>query len=183
MNPYPSFPKARPQSAGRRLSPLVAGLLIGLMLAGAAQAQWKWRDADGRTQYSDRPPPFGTPDKDILSRPAAPRVVSQGQAAQSGASRPGASAASQAGAASAPAKAASTPAEVAAEAQRKAQEEQRRAQMRADNCRRARDHVASLENSPRISRLNAQGEREYLNEAQLQSERDHARSVMASDCQ
>jgi len=175
----------RPQSAVhcfQSLTSPLAVLLIGLMLAGAAQAQWKWRDADGRTQYSDRPPPFGTPDKDVLSRPIAARAGAQGTPmAQSAASRPGA--ASQATSASAPGKAASTPAEVAAEAQRKAQEEQRRAQMRADNCRRARDHVASLEGNPRIGRLNAQGEREYLNDGQMQAERDHARSVMASDCQ
>ncbi len=176
----------RSQSAVHRsvsLTSPLAVLLIGLMLAGAAQAQWKWRDADGRTQYSDRPPPFGTPDKDILSRPAAPRAVQQSaQAAQSAASRSGAAAASQVGAASAAGKAASTPAEVAAEAQRK-QDEQRRAQMRADNCRRAREYASSLDGNPRISRLNAQGEREYLNDSQMQAERDHARSVMASDCQ
>jgi hypothetical protein len=156
----------------------MAVLMAGLALAAAAQAQWKWRDADGRTQYSDRPPPFGTPDKDILSRPASPRAAAM--SAPSAASRPGS--ASQPGTASAPTKAASTPAELA-EAQRRAQEEQRRNQMRADNCRRAREHVASLEGSPRISRLNARGEREFLNDSQMQAERDHARSVMSSDCQ
>ena len=44
-------------------------LLLILPLLALAQTQWKWRDAQGRVQYSDRPPPAGTADKDILARP------------------------------------------------------------------------------------------------------------------
>ena len=36
-----------------------------------AEAQWKWNDKGGHIQYSDLPPPAGTPDQDILSRPTA----------------------------------------------------------------------------------------------------------------
>ena len=50
-----------------------AGLLAALLLCVAlpAQAQWKWKDANGKVQYSDLPPPAGTPEKDILQRPAS----------------------------------------------------------------------------------------------------------------
>jgi hypothetical protein len=44
---------------------------LGLMLAcGAAQAQlYHYKDANGRTVYSDSPPPAGTPASSILKAP------------------------------------------------------------------------------------------------------------------
>ena len=41
-----------------------------------AEAQWKWRDKGGHVQYSDLPPPAGTPDQDILARPS-PRCTAR----------------------------------------------------------------------------------------------------------
>jgi len=50
----------------------LTGAMAALVLCALpAQAQWKWRDAAGHVQYSDLPPPSGTPEKDILGRPAA----------------------------------------------------------------------------------------------------------------
>ena len=45
-----------------------APLLLAALVALPTQAamQWKWRDAQGQVQYSDRPPPPGVSDKDIL---------------------------------------------------------------------------------------------------------------------
>ena len=40
-------------------------------LALPAEAQWKWKDKNGHIQYSDLPPPTGTPEKDILMQPSA----------------------------------------------------------------------------------------------------------------
>ena len=54
------------------------GVLGGLMPSSPAAAQWKWRDAQGRVQYSDRPPPTTVPDRDILTRPAAARTPGTG---------------------------------------------------------------------------------------------------------
>ena len=45
------------------------GALVGGLAALPAQAQWKWRDKSGQTQYSDLAPPAGTPEADILQRP------------------------------------------------------------------------------------------------------------------
>ena len=47
--------------------------VLCLLAVGAAEAQWKWRDAKGNLQFSDLPPPAGTPDKDILHRPYVPK--------------------------------------------------------------------------------------------------------------
>ena len=77
--------------------PLGVMCALALMaLTSIAHAQWKWRDADGRTQYSDRPPPPSVAEKDILQRPASAArtitVVPAGQAASSPASAPKAAA-------------------------------------------------------------------------------------------
>ena len=48
---------------------VVLATLLGLTFAMPASAQWKWRDKNGQTQYSDLAPPAGTPDHDILQRP------------------------------------------------------------------------------------------------------------------
>src|SRR5450755_1193541 len=56
----------------RPFAALLAVLAAGL-LALPAEAQWKWKDKGGHVQYSDLPPPPGTPDQDILTRPSGPR--------------------------------------------------------------------------------------------------------------
>ncbi len=159
-------------------------LLIALCLplTVTAQGQWKWRDAQGRIQFSDRPPPQGTPDKDILSRPInAPRPVQVVPIAQ---------AASAAASAAAPA--ASTPQERAAasERARKAAEndaktkaqEQREAQARAENCRMARQQLAALEAGVRVATINERGERVFLDDSQRQQEIRKTQAVIAADC-
>lgn len=159
-------------------------LLIALCLplAATAQGQWKWRDTQGRVQFSDRPPPQGTPDKDILERPMrAPKpvqVVPYGQAA----SAPVAAAAP----------AASTPQERAAasdrtrkaadsEAKLKAQE-QRDTQAKADNCRNARQQLTALESGVRVASVNERGERSILDDGQRAQEVRKAQAVIAADC-
>jgi hypothetical protein len=175
--------------------PLRRAALVPLLLAVAAalvtpplaaQTQWKWRDANGRIQYSDRPPPLSVPDQAILSRPSG-----SGSGNGSGSGSAAAQAPAAASAASAPAASASAvdpalaekrrQAEAAEAAKRKA-EEDRLARQRQDNCQRAREYLRTLESGIRIARSNAQGDREYLDDAQRQREVARAREVIGSDC-
>jgi len=159
-------------------------LLIAATLTApplAAQTQWKWRDASGRIQYSDRPPPLSVPDQAILSRPGNANPVG----GTAGAAQP----ASKASAASAPAASAVDPALAekrrqaeAAEAAKRKAEEEKLARQRQDNCQRAREYLRTLESGIRIARANAQGDREFLDDAQRQSEVTRAREVIGSDC-
>jgi hypothetical protein len=121
-------------------------------------------------------------DKDILERPT--NVV-----------RRAAAAAASAPAASAPGRAGGTP--VAAvdpelearrkkaadeqQAQQKAQQEKDAAQ-RTENCGRARQHLAALNDGMRIARTNDKGEREILDDKGRADEMQRARQVIASDC-
>lgn len=169
-------------------------LLAAALTPTPADAQWRWRDATGRINVSDRPPPREVPDKDILSRPAvAPQPRREAPAdAASAATAAGASAAASAarasGAASAPAS--GLQAEVEARRKRAEQEqaartkaeEEKLAAQRAENCRRARTQVATLESGIRIARVNERGEREVLDDRARAEEMRAARAVIASDC-
>lgn len=159
--------------------------LIGLALAASAQAQWKWKDAKGNVQYSDRPPPSGTPDKDILQRPAAASrniiVVPAGQPASA------ASAPAPNPAASAPTKAQQDAAarqkqEQDREAAKQKEEERRVAEQRRENCARAQAGLRDLQSGIRITRTNERGERVFMDDAQRQAEVERTRQVIGSEC-
>lgn len=153
------------------------------MAVSPAQAQWKWRDKDGRITVSDRAPPRDVPDKDILSKPVTD--TRRAMAAQASAS----AASTAEGAVAAPAPSAmerevqsrKKAAEQEQAAKAKAEEEKLAAQ-RADNCRAARGHLAALESGQRIARTNEKGEREVLDDKGRADEMRKAREVVASDC-
>ena len=119
--------------------PLVAllALLAAALLAVPAEAQWKWRDKGGHVQYSDLPPPSGTPEQDILGRPSA--------AARRNVITPIAAAPAASGAASAVATAASGPrttADPELEAKRKKAEADAAAKVKASPARAPTTAVA-----------------------------------------
>lgn len=140
---------------------------------------WKWRDASGQINVSDLPPPPSVPAKDILERPPIERK---------------AAIATPAAASAAPAlQAISTPrTDPELEARRRRslddqatqqrQQHQRDALVRADNCSRAQAALALLSDGQRVSRTNAQGEREVIDDKTRADETQRVRAVIASDC-
>ncbi len=153
---------------------LLCGAML-LSLAPAAQAQWKWRDADGRVQYSDRPPPGHVAEKDILARPSASALRAMTTpvgAAPAAASAPASAAA--------PGKSASDAAK--AEKERKAAEDKRRAEQNAENCRQAQDQLKMLESGIRIRQTNDKGEAVVLDDAARQTQMKQAQTVISVSC-
>ena len=149
----------------------LAATLAGLLAAVPAQAgpQWKWRDANGVMQYTDRPPPAGTPDSQILSRPAQlNRAPKPAEAAASDA---------QAQTASKAAKAADPELEA-----RRRKAEEKKAKVRAENCDRARSYDRSLKDGMRIARTNANGEREVLDDQARADEIQRTQEAIQSNC-
>lgn len=152
------------------------------MAAPGAWAQWKWKDAKGQVHISDLPPPRDIPDKDVMQRPTE------------NTRRAAATAAAQASAAGASAPVAATKPKVdpEIEARRARQEQEQKAKdkaneekansQRAENCQRARQHLATLESGMRIARVNDKGEREILDDKARAEEMQRARQVMASEC-
>ena len=163
-----------------RRRPTLCLLTLAVALASAAlpaAAQWKWKDKSGQTQYSDLPPPAGTADADILQRPvpaAAPRTATL---AASGASAPLLAPKGTDPELEAKRKKAEQDA-----AARKRAEDEKIAIAKVDNCARARVQLKAIDDGQRLSRINAQGEREFLDDKGRAEEAQRARTVIASDC-
>ena len=168
----------------RKASLLLATVAL-LAVSLPAFAQWKWKDANGKVQYSDMPPPPGTPEANILQRPAGAPPV-QVVVIQNG--KP----VNQAAAAAAPASAASAPptkAELDAQAKKKQELADQQAKQKAadakvaaqkrDSCARARENLATLESGVPL-RTGAGGD--FLSDDQRAAEMQRARSTMNSDC-
>jgi len=162
-----------------RMQAVVFVGLTVLLAALPAAAQWKWKDARGQVVISDVPPPRDIPDRDVLQKP---ELVSRRPANQ------------PVPVASAPvvetvAKAKVDP-ELEARKKKTEQEqtdkvkaeEEKIAGQRAENCKRARAHMASLDSGIRLSRVNDKGEREILDDKQRADEVNRTRQIISSDC-
>ena len=168
--------------------PIVAllAVLAASAIAFPAEAQWKWRDKSGHVQYSDLPPPAGTPDQDILGRPSPnlrrstpSATVAAPSSAPSGALA-GASAAAHTVDAELEAKRKKAEADAAARAKA---DQEKNAAARADNCNRAKAQLATLESGIRLVQTNPKtGEREFLDDKQRADEVRRSRDVIGSDC-
>lgn len=148
-----------------------------------ASGQWKWRDANGSIQYSDRPPPQGTPESAILAKPRAStaRIVTPPVAAASAPAAVGRAA---------PAAGKASENELDAK-RRKAEEEEKAKQQaedaklakdRAENCERAKSYQRTLNDGIRISRTNAKGEREILDDKGRAEEMQRTQDAIRANC-
>lgn len=165
------------------MKPVQLLLALALGVAPLASfAQWQWVDKDGRRVFSDQAPPPDIPDKNILRRAGpAPRALSSAEKE--------AAAKVASDAASAP-KAAGVDKELqdkakaaeAAEAAKQKAEQDRIAKARAENCARSRQAKATLDSGMRVARVNAQGEREFMDDAAKAAELRRVQAAIDSDC-
>jgi len=166
----PKLPEAFKTSRAMKLATLALSAAMGLCLTVGsgdvlAQQFWKWRDANGALQISDRPPPPEVPESRIVQRP--------GNAARAPAPLT-APASAAAAAASAPGTdeellARQKEAQASAEAEKarlKAEHDAKVAEVNAKNCQTARAQMAAINGGQRLVRMNDKGEREFLDEAQ-----------------
>lgn len=151
--------------------------IAGFVFAGAAAAQYKWTDKDGRVQYGDAPP--AGVNAAPMRRPPAP-AYSQTEAADKKDS-------AKDDAKKGPLTAAEQDAEFrkrqqAADAERQKQAKaEREAADKRENCARAQENVRVVE-SGRVARTDAKGERYYLDDAQLAQEAMKARQMVRDWC-
>jgi hypothetical protein len=151
-----------------------ACLLLAALLAfaaGASAQQYKWVDRNGRVQYGDVPPPGAnaTPLRGPAARPA-PEAPSSDEAARKG-----------------PPSLADREAEFRKRREEagKEREKQAKAAQQAEekrrNCEDAHASLRTLE-SGRVSRTNAQGERYFMEDAEIQREMERARQAIRESC-
>lgn len=168
-------------------------LALACLWSLGAAAQWQWIDQSGRKVFSDRPPPQEVPEHNILKQPPQLRPA---------ASAPAAAAAAEADAEGAPAAAAAsqppTPSgrdaalerekarlEATETARRQAEEAAQahaQAQLRADNCARARQLLATLNSDVALAHVNASGERVLMDDATRAAELRRAQDAIQHNC-
>ena len=159
---------------------------VALLAALPALAQiYSWKDKDGRVHYGDTPPPTGEVSV-IRGTPTARPAVAP---APESAGTPGATDTSAAPQPSGP----PTLAEreqafrerraAEAEAQAKTEEEATREAERQRFCEQARNQLGALESGQRVSRFNAAGEREFLDDTVRSAEVARLQQQLAEHCQ
>lgn len=150
---------------------LILGLAFAFALAGTASAQlYRWVDENGRVRYTDRPPPAGVKARTIAT-PAAPAASASNKDDASRAP----TAAEQEQAFQKRRLDAQQSAEKAAAADKDASAKQ-------ENCRRARETLATLQSGQRIRRSNPQGEPYYLDDSARAAETQSAQRAVQDWC-
>ena len=144
-----------------------------------AAAQWKWKDSRGQVVVSDTPPPRDIPEANVLQKPSA---VVQRSAAQLTPTASAPAAETVAKAKVDPELEARRKKTETEQSERMKAEEQKIAAQRADNCKRARTYVETLDSGIRLTRRNDQGEQEYLDDQQRAAEMQRARRAVSTDC-
>lgn len=145
----------------KRLAVLVLGLAVPL-LAGAQL--YKYVDKNGKTIYSDQPPPSGD----------AKQIRVQTGGGPSDAPAPKAAAGDKAGD-----KAKKDDPKVAA---KKAEDAAKEAERKKAACDQARVRYQALSDGGRIYKYNAQGEREYMSDEEIESGARQAKREMDEAC-
>lgn len=170
---------------------LLVTALMGLSFA--ASAQWQWLDKDGRKVYSDRAPPSDVLEKNIVKRPSGAKrpagpvgeAVAEPEGGASapvaGTPTPAASGAKPAGGLDKELEAKKKQTKEADAAKRKA-EEDRITKERVENCARAKQSKTTLESGVRMSRVNAAGEKEFVDDATRAEELKRVLAIVARDC-
>ncbi len=168
---------------------IVVAIVLAGFIATPSEAQWAWKDGNGRVVYSDRPPPADVKPANIVRQPSK-RVV------PAPASGPVDDAAKQSDDKSSETKAAPNAPKTTAEREmefrkrqqeradsdKKAAEEQTKSATKTAECERARGYMKSLEDGVRITKTDASGNREYLDDAARAVEVERTRKIIQSTC-
>ena len=141
----------------------------GVLFTGCVMAQqYKWVDQDGKIRYGDTPPP-GVKATLLRPPPSGPAPAEpKGGARKTPPLSPEAAFQKRR--------------QEAKEADEKAAKESADEESRKTNCNSAQASLRQLESGQRITTMNAQGERAYLDDAQRSQEVDRARRAVSEWC-
>lgn len=130
-----------------------------------AQAQvYKCVDASGKTLYLQSPCPAGAKSSTVRTPPPATSAAAP--------AKPGAS----------PEMDFRKRQQEKADAEKKAAEQTAEAKTKQENCQRAKQNAAQIQAGGRLSRFTEKGEREYLDDAQIEQEKARAKSLLDQWC-
>ena len=169
-------------------STIVVAVVLAGFTATPSEAQWAWKDANGRTVYSDRPPPPDIKAGSIVRQPSTQVLANPAPASGplDDAAKPSDGKSSEVK--SGPKTTAEREMEFRkrqqerADSDKKAAEEQTKNATKTAECDRARGYMKSLEDGVRITKTDASGNREFLDDAARAAEVDRTRKIIQSTC-
>ena len=162
----------------------VAMLAATLLFAAEVAAQWAWKDDNGRLVFSDRPPPSSIKPEQLVRQPgtgSSQPALRAGDELPRDASKPDVSKAGPKTLAEREMEDRKRQTE-RAEAEKKSAEQQQLAQRRQQECERSRGYLRALEDGVRVTRTDAQGNREFLDDSQRSAEQARVREMITRDC-
>ena len=145
---------------------LVTVLLLFLALNAQAGLN-KWVDADGKVHYSDTPPPDVTAETVHDFNGKGQADAAPGYTQKSLAEREADWKKSK---------------QEKEDAAKKQAEKDKQAEARKSNCAAARENVRILEDSPRISTIDENGQRTFMDDAARSQKLEEARKVISESC-
>jgi hypothetical protein len=157
---------------------VVMGLMLCLALPASAQ-MYKWVDADGRVQYSDKPPPGNIKTEKL--RETAPAASAPAASDAKGAAKKDAAKAGPRTAAEEEQAFRKRQLD-AAKAQELEGKKQVEAREKAENCKRAQAALTNLQIGGRQVRIDDKGERVFLEDDQIARETAKAQQDVAAAC-
>ena len=143
--------------------------------ATVAHAQYVWIGPNGTRQYTDRPPPPGTPASKILKAPGRPALEpstspAEPPAAAKDAARPPTLAEQEA--------AFRERSKARAEQERKTQQDAERRRRLAEHCAAARETQASLASGIRVARVGPDGEKTYMSDEEKAARNEQVKRAL-----
>lgn len=143
---------------------MIAFAMLGT-LTSAQAGVYRWVDLDGKVHYSGSPPDLGAAKKESEINPE--RYVGPGAPAKTDEAK-------KSGASATPSPKKDDQAKAAAD--KKAEE------MRAKSCASAQEALRQLNSGQRLAIVDENGERKYLDEAEIESRRKDAQAVVDDAC-
>jgi hypothetical protein len=151
----------------KRLPAAFVTIAVGLGFSAAALAQqYKWVDQNGRIQYGDAPPP-GVQAQRLKPPPSGAAPAARKDDKGKGLSPEAAFRKRQ---------------EDAEKDRQKQEQEELAATAKRENCTRAQEQLRQLESGQRIARVDAKGERYFMDDAQIQQELARTRQIVQQSC-
>jgi len=151
-------------------------LSLAALLVAPAAAQYKWVDENGRTVYSDQPPP---PGRALVKQLAPPAPVTPASAPAAG--NPAGAAGARPGPAERDKAARQRTDEARKTSEKQAEEARRTAELRQACADRQAD-LRVLDSGVRILRVDADGERAFMNDDEINRRRQILVQAIQDEC-
>jgi hypothetical protein len=170
----------------KKMNKLLWMMLSGLMVLPISSHAdvYKWKDKDGVTRYSDTPPPSNVEQLPITGKkaPAPRRTEPQPGAAPASPVTPAANSDAKKPAASLQGEAIKRQ-QIADEDKKKTEQAEAEQKVKQQNCATAKANLQNYQQGGRIYKMNEQGERQFMGDADIAQNLEQAKQEVQEYCE